>query len=253
MGSIVLGTKKWGAKEKKMDCSLDKKPNKPLLHIKILAGKNKKLPLYCFAFVATLACVFGFAKLGLGLRDGFIAKVDGKLAVVLDEIEKIEGERVAEIKSIKAHLSEVNQTLIEKDKSNQQLHAMLDRVLIDVRDMESILGQANHSSAPNLQDISAGFKHDIQKEIGSIKAQVQDMLSSVADKNQDQALPFKVLSLDYWSGEPLAIISMAGKHDLIGLNAKKAGWKLMEIDMVNKKATFKNAQDRKIIVKADNK
>lgn len=89
---------------------------------------------------------------------------------------------------------------------------------------------------------------DLRQELLALMAQLEALKSQDARMLPDTALPFQVLSLDFWNGIPLAAIKMGPHSDLMGLGETRAGWQLKEMDVQKGRLTFVNAQEERVEV-----
>ena len=60
----------------------------------------------------------------------------------------------------------------------------------------------------------------------------------------DPKLPFQILNIDMWNGEPLLMINHQGHTDLLSKQDTLAGWTVIDIHFDSGKVTFRNRQGR---------
>jgi hypothetical protein len=63
------------------------------------------------------------------------------------------------------------------------------------------------------------------------------------------ALPFTVVSIDIWNGEPEATINLNGMPDLLSRGDSRAGWKLASLGFDSGEAIFSNAHHQVVKVR----
>ena len=81
----------------------------------------------------------------------------------------------------------------------------------------------------------------------NLEAQVSNLTQTIADSNTaniedvDSKPPFHLIAIDRWNNEWNAVIQLDGKISMIGLNASRVGWLLVEIDPGEQTALFRAA------------
>ncbi len=79
----------------------------------------------------------------------------------------------------------------------------------------------------------------------NLEVQVSNLTQTIADSNPaniedvDSKPPFHLIAIDRWNNEWNAVIELDGKISMIGLNASRVGWLLVEIDPGEQTALFR--------------
>lgn len=60
----------------------------------------------------------------------------------------------------------------------------------------------------------------------------------------DHTLPFQVLNIDMWNGEPMVMVNHQGHTDLLSEQDTLAGWTVININFYSGRITFRNRQGR---------
>jgi hypothetical protein len=64
-----------------------------------------------------------------------------------------------------------------------------------------------------------------------------------------RTLPFHILGIDIWNGQPMATVHMKGEFTLMAVNDTCAGWTLTSIDFETKQVVFKSPQHQYLKIK----
>lgn len=81
----------------------------------------------------------------------------------------------------------------------------------------------------------------------NLEVQVSNLTQTIAESNTaniedvDSKPPFHLIAIDRWNNEWNAVIELDGKISMIGLNASRVGWLLVEIDPGEQTALFRAA------------
>ena len=79
----------------------------------------------------------------------------------------------------------------------------------------------------------------------NLEDRVANLTQTIADSNTanvedvDSKPPFHLIAIDRWNNEWNAVIQLDGKISMIGLNASRVGWLLVEIDPGEQTALFR--------------
>ncbi len=133
--------------------------------------------------------------------------------------------------------SDVNQLMdaFKKSKGSQETLAA---TLMTLQEKFNAL----QSQAGTLPDNVNDELNTILKELEALK-QLNDVVVL-----PPSALPFEVISIDFWNGVPLVTVKMNHHTELMGLMETRAGWQWVEMNIHTKELTFKNKQDKSVYV-----
>ncbi len=150
----------------------------------------------------------------------------------------------SEVSDLKILDLNASQTL--PGKVNQQVQNAWQQVT----DSLSQLGSQNTAlQGQTVQVIDATHQETLQK-IAGLNANLQAIKKAVTPPAylNENALPFHVLGLDYWNGEPKLTITLNNQNDLIGQGETRNGWTIIQINPDNHNVIFQNANRQMVKV-----
>ena len=62
-------------------------------------------------------------------------------------------------------------------------------------------------------------------------------------------LPFQIMGIDIWNGQPMATIRIGNESDLMAISETRAGWTLIDIDFSISQVIFKSPQNEYLRIK----
>ncbi len=190
-----------------------------------------------------LALLLVILLIGLSYRSGehARAKFDANQAQQIVQAISVLNSEVNDLKTLDITTSQTFQ-----GKVNQQVQSAWQQV----SDSLGQLGTQNTTlQGQTVQVIDATHQETLQK-IAGLNANLQAIKKAVTPPAylNESALPFHVLGLDYWNGEPKLTITLNNQNDLIGQGETRNGWTIIQINPDNHNVIFQNANHQMVKV-----
>lgn len=155
------------------------------------------------------------------------------------------------INNMNQNLSDLrSQLAVQLQNSTGKLDEHTQSQLQQLNESLSSLGQQESSLQNNtVQDINTTHTETLAR-LAVINSNLQTIKKAVIPPNYLDAshLPFKVLGIDYWNGEPKVTISISGQNDLAGQGESRDGWLITAIDANAHTVIFQNTQKQLVKV-----
>jgi hypothetical protein len=153
------------------------------------------------------------------------------------------------INGIQSEITDVQNTVTATSRMTVEekntLDNKLENINAKIKNMMKDDKEVKLSKINNLAVTLASDKIDLSQKITALNSEVTQIKKKVFPKKSlnKQALPFDVISIDNWNGNPYAEISQKSNKAMItyiGLYQASSGWKVIDISSDEQTSTFAN-------------
>jgi hypothetical protein len=126
----------------------------------------------------------------------------------------------------------------------KQSHLALKQISSDIAEIHGAV--ANIAKSADVEKVSSEIelvKDDVDTQMSDIKKTMSESLGNKQYLDQD-ALPFKILSIDMIGGEPYVSVNYEDHISPLGVSDLMAGWRLASVDYDNNLAEFVNEKNQ---------
>lgn len=161
------------------------------------------------------------------------------------------------INTIQAELGNIQNTVTTTSQMNEQekqaLEDKLQEIDAKLNEFSSNSGAPQNDQIKNLQATLQSNKVNLSQKISALNKEINRIKTKVfpAPTLSSKALPFKVVAVDPWNGEPYAEVTQRNNSTMtsyVGLYQTVGGWKVIDINAPEQTVTFINEQGQVVHV-----
>lgn len=193
-----------------------------------IANKSKTFPIIIFLILICIFCIvfYGFIKLN-------------------DTHSKQSSEQhvIMHLNQIETTLKNLNATILVNSTGHK---IAINDAVNKLNAMQSELVQiSTDKQSQEIQGLIIKDNQKITDQLQSIQHQLHHLQQTRSKKELSaRSLPFQVISVDIWNGEPQATIALYNSVELMAQNDRRSGWKLISISFSPAQVIFKNQHDQ---------
>lgn len=148
-----------------------------------------------------------------------------------------------QLQQMEARLISLNTQLKENAVSPEEIKA----ISAQVNDIQSVIHKLNdHDSSSQIQSIVEKENLKLFEKLTKVQKLVQQAKQQTVSHRylSSMALPFQVLGIDIWNGQPMLTVAHKGESALMAKNDSRAGWTLIDLNFESSQVVFKNRQNQ---------
>jgi len=154
-------------------------------------------------------------------------------------IENINAEKIANLESI------INIFQTDMDHMSNKLKGLSNQLSLYAKHEEVILRGEAVEITENIKLIQSDIRR-IDSAFVKVNKQLTKRAVTSRKKNINVVFNFDVDGLGSWGGKPFLSVGYQGKYQMMEIGETINGWKLMNLDLVSRVATFKHKTGRSV-------
>lgn len=209
--------------------------------------RQKQLKGYWPIFVSSISLLFIIISLSLlCLRSPDISN-NKQLKLSTHQLQLDQKQTLEQLARIENHLTQLNAHTDKANVSSEETQLVKQQLAAIQHSIEILQGDTHEG---NIQKAIAKENQVIYQRLDKMQNLLARLKQHSQPVNSSHTIPFRIISIDIWNGQPMAIIQLGRELALMAEGDSRAGWVLIQINFETAEITFKdsNLQYRRVKV-----
>lgn len=147
-----------------------------------------------------------------------------------------------QLQQIETRLISLNTQLKESAVSTDEIKA----ISAQLNDIQTVIHKLNNrDSNVQIQSIVEKENQKLFEKLTKVQKLIQQAKQqTVSHRLSSMALPFQVLGIDIWNGQPMLTVTHQDESALMAKNDSRSGWTLIDLNFESSQVVFKNRQNQ---------
>lgn len=214
-----------------------------MISISKLVEKLQTYPQYRLWYLAS--GVFGFILVvALGICSTYTTLNTRHQTQLVDfHLQSNQKITLKQLQQMEAQLISLNTQLKVNSVSPDEIKA----ISAQLNDIQTVIHKLNdHDNSTQIQSIVEKENHKLFEKLTKVQKLIQQAKQQTVSHRylSSMALPFQVLGIDIWNGQPMLTVAHKGESALMAKNDSRAGWTLIDLNFESSQVVFKNRQNQ---------
>lgn len=155
---------------------------------------------------------------------------------------------LTQLNRIENHITQLNNHIDKTSIPHEEIQALNQQLATIQNNIDTLNKQTDKT---RIQQTLAEENQKLIEKLNSIQNRL-DLLKKVSQSNKklsSKMLPFRIMGIDIWNGQPMATVHIGNDSDLMAISETRAGWTLIDIDFSASQVIFKSPQNEYLRIK----